>query len=158
MEPSDQKRIEGRLVDILHDTMRFLEIHLMRPHHIEQLKPEIQLELPVEVLREALVNALTHRDYTVSSPIRVIVFENRVEIRTPGQLPNTVTIEAIKLGIHVLRNPILYNLFLKIGLVTDAGSGIPRMIHLVTQKVGREPDFCLEGNEFVVKLPRMNGD
>lgn len=154
IEPSDQKRIEGRLVEVLHDTLRFLEIHLMRPHRIEQLKPEVKPELPVEVLREVLVNALTHRDYTLSSPIRVIVFDDRIEIRTPGQLPNTVTIEAIKLGVHVLRNPTLYNLFLKIGLVTDAGSGVPRIIHLMSQQIGREPHFCMEGNEFVVKIPR----
>ncbi|MBI4641014.1 MAG: ArsR family transcriptional regulator, partial [Candidatus Tectomicrobia bacterium] len=50
--------------------------------------------------------------------------------------------------------PTIYNMFLKIGLVTDAGSGIPRMIRLLRETTGREPDFRLEGNEFVVILPR----
>ena len=156
VEPQDQKRIEGRLVEVLHDTMRFLDIHLMRPHRIRRLEPEAKPELPAEALREALVNALAHRDYTISAPVRVIVYEDRIEIRTPGQLPNTVTIESLKLGVHVLRNPTLYNMFLKIGLVTDAGSGIPRMIRVVRQATGREPDFRSEGNEFVVVLPRAS--
>ncbi|MBI4641517.1 MAG: putative DNA binding domain-containing protein [Candidatus Tectomicrobia bacterium] len=155
-EPQDQKRIEGRLVEMLRDTMKFLHIYLMRPHRIQGLEPEVRPELPVEVLREALVNALAHRDYTISGPVRVIVYDDRVEIRTPGQLPNTVTIESLRLGVHVLRNPTIYNIFLKVGLVTDAGSGIPRMIRLLRETTNREPDFRLEGNEFVVVLPRSS--
>ena len=104
MAPQDQKRIKGRLVSIFEDTMRFLNIHLMRPHRIKGVEPEIVPEIPVEVLREALVKALAHRDYTVAGPIRVIVYDDRVEIRTPGQLPNTITIESLRLGVHVLRN------------------------------------------------------
>jgi len=153
-EPQDQKRIAGRMVDMLHDTMRFLDIHLLRPHHIRNLEPEVRTEFPSEVLREALVNAMAHRDYTISSPVRVIVYDDRVEIRTPGRLPNTVTVESLKQGIHVLRNPTIYNILLKIGLVTDAGSGIPRMIRILRQETGREPDFRVEGNEFVVVLYR----
>lgn len=54
----------------------------------------------------------------------------------------------------MLRNPTIYNLLLKVGLVTDAGSGIPRLIRLLREAIGREPEFCLRGNEFVVILPR----
>jgi len=158
VEPYDQKRIEGRLVNMLQDTMRFLNIHLRRPHQIRGLEPEARPEIPVEVLREALVNSLAHRDYTISGPIRVIVYDDRLEVRTPGQLPNTVTVEALKLGVHVLRNPAIYNIFLKLGLVTDAGSGIPRMIRILRETKGYEPDFRVEANEFVVLIPRNEGD
>jgi ATP-dependent DNA helicase RecG len=152
--PQDQKRVEGRILPVLEDTLRFLNIHLGRPHIIRGLEPEVHPELPVGALREALVNALAHRDYTVSAPIRVIMFDDRLEIRTPGQLPNTVTVESLRYGIHVLRNPAMYNMFLRSGLVTDAGSGIPRMIRLIREVVGQEPGFHLEGNEFVVRFPR----
>jgi ATP-dependent DNA helicase RecG len=152
--PSDQKRIEGRLLTVLEDTVRFLYIHLQRPHRIQGLEPEVQPELPAEVLREALVNALAHRDYTISAPIRVIVFDDRVEVRTPGGLPNTVTLESLPYGIHVLRNPMIYSTLLRVGLVTDAGSGIPRMIHLTRRATGQEPAFRQEGNEVVLALPR----
>jgi predicted HTH transcriptional regulator len=60
--------------------------------------------------------------------------------------------------VHVLRNPTIYNMLLKIGLVTDAGSGIPRMIRLLRQMIGAEPVFCLQGPEFVVILPRPQAD
>ena len=77
------------------------------------------------------------------------------EVRTPGELPNTVTIDAIRLGAaHVTRNPMIYTLFSRLGLVTGIGSGIYRTIQLVKAAVGREPDLRAEGNEFVVTLPR----
>jgi ATP-dependent DNA helicase RecG len=154
--PHDQKRIEGPMRQMLEDSMRFLEIHLRRHHKIKGLEPEAKLELPIEVLREALVNALAHRDYTIVSPIRVIVFADRLEIHTPGQLPNGVTLDSIRLGVHVLRNPSIYNIFLKLGLVTDAGSGVPRMIRLIRQATNQEPDFRVVGHEFIVALPRSS--
>jgi ATP-dependent DNA helicase RecG len=152
--PIDQKRLEGRLPDMLRDALRFVDLHLLRRHRIQGLEPEARAEMPAEILREALVNACAHRDYTLAAPVRVVVFDDRVEVRTPGQLPNSVTLEALRFGVHVLRNPTIYNLLLKVGLVTDAGSGIPRMIRLLREAIGREPEFCLQGNEFAVILPR----
>jgi ATP-dependent DNA helicase RecG len=154
IEPSDQKRIEGRLLRVLEDSLRFLHIHLPRPHRIDGLEPEVQDELPEPLLREALVNALAHRDYTISAPVRLICFDDRIEIRTPGDLPNSVTLESLPLGVHALRNPMVYGTLLRIGLVTDAGSGIPRIVRLARQATGKEPAFRLEGNEFILTLPR----
>ena len=113
-------------------------------------------EFPVECLREALVNAVAHRDYTIAGPVRLLIYDDRVEVRTPGRLPNSVRLEQLRVGVHVLRNPTLYNLLLKRGLVTDAGSGIPRMIRLLRERIGREPGLGIEGNEFVVALPRSD--
>lgn len=155
MEPMDQAHIDQHVTEMLHRTMSFFEIHLARPHHIERLEPEVTPEIPSAVIREALVNALAHRDYTISAPVRVIVFDDRVEIHSPGQLPDTVTLDSLPLGVHVLRNPTIYNIFLKIGLVTDAGSGIPRMVKLLQQSTGHEPQFRSEHNEFIVVLPRQ---
>ena len=154
IEPSDRKQITGSLRSLLEDTLRFLNIHLPTPHRIQGLESEVKLELPPEALREALVNACAHRDYTLHSPIRLLIFDDRIEIRSPGQLPNSVTVEALPLGIHVLRNPIIYNVCLRMGLVTDAGSGIPRIIARVRQFTGQSPTWKLEGNEFVLSIPR----
>ena len=156
--PIDQKRIESRLFDMLGDALRFLDFHLLRRHRIRGLEPEVVLEFPVECLREVLVNSLAHRDYTVPGPVRLLVFDDRVEVRTPGGLPNSVRLDQLPAGVHVLRNPTLYNLLLKRGLVTDAGSGIPRMIRLLREKTGCEPDLRIEGNEFVVALARRGPD
>ena len=156
--PMDQKRIEGRAFDALVEAERFLEFHLLRRHRIRGMEPEVVPELPPSALREALVNAVAHRDYTVAGPIRVLVFDDRVEVRSPGGLPNSVRLAQLPAGVHVLRNPTLYNLLLKRGLVTDAGSGIPRLIQLVRERTGSEPTLRLAGNEFVVTLPRTAGE
>jgi len=95
----------------------------------------------------------------VAAPIRVFVFDDRVEVRTPGGLPNTVTIEAIRLGaVHVLRNPTIYTLFSRLGLVTGIGTGVYRAILQVREFTHQEPALFLEGNEFIISLPkRRNG-
>ncbi|HHY39174.1 MAG TPA: transcriptional regulator [Clostridia bacterium] len=153
--PMDKKSIDGRIPQICEDSLRFLQIHLPVVHRIEGLAPEAHPELPEVALREAVVNAIAHRDYTIQSPIRLFVFDDRVEIRTPGRLPNTVTIPAIKLGgAHVLRNPTIYTLLSRLGLVTGIGSGVLRIITLVREATGREPELSEEGNEFVLRIPR----
>lgn len=157
--PSDAKSLSGTLPVILQDAARFLNVHLRTPHHIQGFGPEVYPELPAEALRETLVNALAHRDYTVHAPVRLFIYDDRVEIRTPGGLPNTVTIEAVKLGAaHVLRNPTIYTLFSRLGMVTGIGSGVYRTIQLVKQAIGQEPAIFSEGNELVVSLPRRSRD
>ncbi len=153
--PSDKKEIEGRISQILEDAMRFLKIYLREEHQIKGLAPEAYPEIPDVVLREALVNAVAHRDYTISAPIRILIFTDRVEFRTPGKLPNTVTIESMKLGAsHVLRNPTIYNFLLKMGLATDIGSGVRRIIEIVRQSIGKEVNLEVIENEFVLTIPR----
>ena len=153
--PSDVKHIEGRLPDMLEGAARFLYIHLPIPHHIRGFEPEANPELPQEALRELVVNALAHRDYTIAAPVRVFVFDDWVQVRTPGGLPNTVTIEAIRLGAaHVLRNPTIYTLFSRYGLVTGVGSGVYRAIQQIRAWTGQELRLFVEGNEFVVSVPR----
>ncbi len=152
--PSDRKKIEGPLPAMLEEAVRFLYIHLPISHHIHKLDPEAQIEFPDVVLRELLVNALAHRDYTVEGPVRLFIFDDRVEIRSPGQLPNSITLDSMRLGVHVLRNPTIYNIFLRLGLVTDAGSGIPRVIAQLQRTTGILPDLKVEGNEFVISLHR----
>jgi len=156
-EPSDVKRVEGTLFQMLEDSARFLKLHLRVPHRIQGFRPEVYPELPARALREVMVNALVHRDYTITAPIRLFILDDRVEIRSPGRLPNTVTIDMVKAGLaHVLRNPHLYTFFLKAGYVTDTGNGFRRVIRDVKKAVGREPQIREEGNELVVSIPRSN--
>ncbi len=157
--PSDAKPLTGTLPRMLEDAARFLKVHLRTRHQIQGFEPEAYPELPAEALRETLVNALAHRDYTVKAPVRLLIYDDRVEVRTPGGLPNTVTIAAIKLGAaHVLRNPTIYTIFSRMGMVTGIGSGVYRTIQLVREATGQEPGILLEGNELVVSLPRSRPD
>jgi ATP-dependent DNA helicase RecG len=65
-------------------------------------------EIPLSVFEELLVNALAHRDYLITAPIRLFVFDNRIEIISPGHLPNNLTVAKIRTGNSVIRNPILF--------------------------------------------------
>lgn len=86
-------------------------------------------EISEAVFEELLVNALVHRDYLVSAPIRLFVFDNRVEIISPGHLPNNLTVEKIRAGNSNIRNPILVSYVAK-GLLPyhGLGSGIKRAL------------------------------
>jgi predicted HTH transcriptional regulator len=68
-----------------------------------------QLEIPLTVFVETLTNALIHRDYYINSPIRLFIFDNRIEIHSPGILPDSVTEESIKHGISIPRNQLLFD-------------------------------------------------
>jgi len=153
--PFDKKNLTGKIPELIDNAQKFLHLYLVQKHSIKDFEPEIEKEIPEVVLREAIVNAIAHRDYTIEGPIRIIVYENRVEVRTPGKLPNSVTIDSLKIGgSHVLRNPTIYNLLYKMGLVTDLGSGVRRMIELM-KKYSNE-DIILQEveNEFVLSIPR----
>jgi len=86
-------------------------------------------EIPPTVFEELLVNALIHRDYMVSAPIRLFIFDDRIEIISPGHLPNNLTIEKIRAGNSNIRNPILVSFIAK-GLLPykGLGSGIKRAL------------------------------
>jgi ATP-dependent DNA helicase RecG len=154
--PFDRKDITGRIPDILENTQTFLNLFLKQEHVINGFEPEIKREIPPAALREAVVNAISHRDYTIGAPIRVIIYEDRVEIRTPGKLPNSVTINSMKIGgSHILRNPTIYNLLYKMGMVTDLGSGVRRIISLVQKHSRKEVLFQETTNEFIITIPRL---
>lgn len=157
--PTDKKEMTGRVLDILQDTQRFVKLYLTEEHRVQGFEPEMKFEIPEAALREALVNALAHRDYTINAAIRVLIFTDRIEIRTPGKLPNTVTIESMKIGgSHVLRNPTVYNLLSKYGFVTDLGSGVRRIIKLIKEHLGKDVELIETDNEFVLILPRASNN
>ena len=154
VEPIDRKDQTGRLFDLIEDARRFLELHLAAPHEIAGFAPERKPELPAEALREAIVNAVAHRDYTVPGPIRLFIFNDRVEIHTPGRAPNTVTEGAMRAGVHVVRNPRIYTRLWDAGLVTGAGTGVRRIIRLIREATGQDVIIALRDFEVLLVLPR----
>lgn len=154
VEPSDMKEITGRLLDIIDQVQRFLRLHLPTPHEIKGFSPEVKPELPEEALREAVINAVAHRDYTIHGPIRLFILDDRIEIHTPGSAPNTVDEEAMRAGIHVVRNPHIYARLSDAGLVTRAGSGIRRMIRLIKEATANNIGIDLRNFEVLLTIPR----
>ncbi len=153
-DPSDRKDLGGRLLDVIDQAARFVDLHLPLPHRIRDFEPEPQPELPKTAIREAIVNAVAHRDYTIHGPVRLFVFDDRIEIHAPGKPPNTVDEAAMRAGVHVVRNPTIYARLADAGLTTRAGTGIRRMIRLAREATGREVKIEVASFEMVVALPR----
>ena len=100
-------------------------------------------DYPNEVFRELLANALIHRDYAIAgSEIFVWVFENRVEIKSPGRIPNTISIEKMKYGAKYHRNPVLAQFFAYAGIVEMLGQGIPMVNYWL--KENGNPELLIE--------------
>jgi len=92
---------------MLRDSLRFV-LSQLRNYQVEKdFNSNPKREIDERVLTELLVNALIHRDYLINSSIKVFIFHNRVEIINPGKLTNSLTVEKIKNGLSIHRNPIL---------------------------------------------------
>jgi len=116
----------GNLQELYAKTLSFITRNLKKIQKEESFNSPSILELPIETIEELLVNALVHRDYFILSSIKVFIFDNRIEIISPGILPNTLTIENIKVGTSIQRNPMLYSNSRYVLPFFGVGSGIPR--------------------------------
>ena len=122
----DRKEFTGDLFSIFEDCMAYLQTKLntaLIPHARGR---DERLELPEDALREALVNAIAHRDYRSTANVQVHVFHDRLEIVTPGGLPAGMREEDLGTK-SVPRNPLLFGMFYRMGLVEQIGSGIRRI-------------------------------
>ena len=109
---------------------------------------------PEESIREVIVNAVAHRDYTISGiDIRVDIYPDRLEIESPGKLPNTISLESIRLGAKYYRNQILVQYLKEAGFMDLHSLGIPvKILKLCAEYTGREPDLNELENSFKVTL------
>jgi len=124
----DSQDISGSLKNVFDDTMGFLLRHLKRVQGNQNVNSLGVPEIPKVVLEELLANALIHRDFFISAPIRIFVFTDRIEIISPGHLPNHLSIENIKNGNSNIRNPIFASFATKILPYRGLGNGIRRAL------------------------------
>lgn len=125
----DTEDFSGPLQRIFADAMAFIMRNLHKLQAGRGINTPGLPEIPEVVCEELLVNALMHRDYLISAPIRIFLFDNRIEIISPGSLPNNLTVEKIRNGNSNIRNPILVSFIAK-GLLPyrGLGSGIKRAL------------------------------
>jgi ATP-dependent DNA helicase RecG len=148
----DRQEIGGRLLDQIEGTLSFLQRHLIMPSHLEGTR-RVELGIPLEVLREAVLNAVAHRDYRAASQTRLFVFDDRVELINPGLLLNHLTLDSIRLGgISQRRNPTIASLLARAELRENIGMGVPEMIRLMTERGLPAPDFDVQGGHFRLTL------
>ena len=125
----DTEDFAGPLPKMFDDALAFIMRNLHKVQAGRGVNAPGTPEISETVFEELLVNALVHRDYLVSAPIRLFIFDNRIEIISPGHLPNNLTVEKIRAGNSNIRNPILVSYVAK-GLLPyhGLGSGIKRAL------------------------------
>jgi ATP-dependent DNA helicase RecG len=111
---------------------------------------------PLEAVREAIVNAIAHRDYTIAvMDIELSLFADRLEVISPGRLPNTVTVEKMRAGYRASRNELVKEILRDYRYIEATGLGVPRkIIGGMRMHNGTEPDLIEEDSRFIVRLWR----
>ena len=147
----DRRDCIGTLEEQFRSGMTFLLNNLSRVQKGTSFNSQGTLEIDERALEEAVVNALLHRDYSKNAVIRLFIFKDRVEIISPGSLPNHLTVENIKSGNSVMRNSILASYGTKILPYSGIGSGIPRIVknHPQTELFDDK-----DGEQFTIILSR----
>lgn len=147
----DSRDMDGKMADVFHKTLGFVIDNIHHLQGSQTVNTTGEPEIPRIALEELLTNALVHRDYFVSAPVRVFIFSDKVEIISPGHLPNNLTIENIKSGNSNIRNPVLASFATKILPYRGLGNGVRRALKAY-------PDINFkndkEGNLFTVTINR----
>ena len=137
-----------KAVTVYRDYYQYEEIQGM-----DRIKVET---IPEEAFRETIANALIHRTWDVNAQIRVMMFDDRIEVSSPGGLPSGLSkTEYLKGNVSILRNPILGNIFFRLHIVEILGTGIVR-IKEAYKNSNKKPVFEIYENSISVILPVMN--
>ncbi len=143
--------IEPGIVDMAWD---FVRRNTAPSARLEGARRIDRWDYPEEAVREAMANALVHRDYSIAgTDIMLAIFSDRLEILSPGRLPNTVTVDGMKLGMRYARNQTLVNVMRDYGYVDARGMGVRnKIIPAMKTHNGTEPDLVEEESRFIVRL------
>ncbi|UCS93208.1 putative DNA binding domain-containing protein [Echinicola marina] len=144
----DKKEYSGDIFTALENTQNFVLNHINLQAEIKGLYREDKYEIPMVALREALVNAIIHRDYVNQGrDIKVGIFDDIVNIVSPGSLPNNITMDDIFNGRSEVRNRVFANVFKELGLIEQWGSGINRIIN-TCKSYGLQSPTIQEKNDY----------
>ena len=145
--------VENGLVD---QAIDFIRRNTIVEAHIDGKgqRQERWKDYPLEVIRETVVNAITHRDYSLSATdIEVSLYENRLEVISPGRLPNGITPARMRTGCRAARNQLIKDVMRDYGYMEHMGMGVPRkIVRGMLDHNGTDPDFIEDGERFIVRL------
>lgn len=150
---ADSVEIHAPLVRAVEQAIEFIRKHDTRAAAIGLIRRTDRWGLPPSAVREAVVNAVVHADYSQrGAPIRIAMFDDRLEVENPGLLPFGLTLEDLHHGISKLRNRVLGRIFHLLGLVEQWGSGIERMTSACRDAGLEDPRLEEIGTHFRVTL------
>lgn len=150
--------MDGSFVEIglVEQAWDFVRRNTMPTARLEGLRRVDGWEFPEAVVREALVNALVHRDYSITgTDVMLAIYSDRLEVESPGALPNTVTVERMKAGVRYARNQTLGNVMRDYGYVDARGMGVrSKIVPGMQAHNGTEPELVAEEHRFTVRLKK----
>lgn len=149
-----RKEFSGSIYQQIDEAYNFVLQHINLGSRIEGVARQDYYELPVKTIREMISNAVCHRSYLTPGKIQVALFDDRLEVTSPGMLDNEITIEKMKTGLSKIRNRGIAAAFSYMNVVEAWGSGIPKMFHEAKEYGLHEPELIDMGSDFRVNLYR----
>lgn len=154
---TDNQRIEGNISDMLDGAMQFVNRNMRTKTIINPYtgKREDRPDYPITAVREAVLNALVHRDYSIHTegmPIQFIMYEDRMEIRNPGGIYGRIKIDQLGKVQPDTRNPVIASELEVLKITENRYSGIPTIRRMMQEYDLQQPEFLDERGSFIVKL------
>jgi len=149
----DSAQIEGTAPELVEKITEKVLLRLEKPSRIEGLKRTEKIPLPRKVVREAIVNAVTHRDYSLGAKIRIFQFNDRLEVMSPGGLPNSVTVERMKASYSIHRNLLIVKFMENLRYVDGLGRGIPMIFRAMKDLGARPPEIHADDSQVRLVIP-----
>ena len=150
----DRKEFKGPIYKEVEDAYNFVLQNIKLGAYIEGVARRDVYELPVRAIREIITNAVCHRSYLSPFKIQVAVFDDRLEVTTPGSLDRSITVKQLKTGISKVRNRGIAEVFAYLTLIEAWGTGIPRIFSEAKALGLPEPELLDRGSDFRINLFR----
>lgn len=151
----DRREFSGSLLQQMNELYLYIDLHNQTRSTFDKLRRIDLRDYPEAALREALLNALVHRDYSFSASTIVSLYSDRIEFVSIGGLPSGVALEDVMLGLSVCRNPKLANIFYRLELIEAYGTGMRKILNAYAGSA-KEPTIQTTGNAFKIVLPSLN--
>lgn len=151
----DRRELSGSLLEQLEEAFDYIDRYNRTRAEFSGLDRLDMRDYPTEAIREALLNAIVHRDYSFSGAALISIFEDRMEFVTIGGLVKGITLDDVKLGVSVLRNEYLANTFYRLRLIEAYGTGILK-INECYDDYAVKPIIETTSNAFKITLPNTN--
>ncbi len=151
----DRKELTGSLLTQLEDAYSYIDQFNHVHADFKGLDRIDQRDYPPQAVREALLNAIVHRDYSVSGPTLISIYDDRIEFVTIGGLIRGISYDDIMLGVSALRNPHLANVFYRLHLIEAYGTGIMKINESYAEQIFK-PNIEVSNNAFKITLPNIN--
>ena len=146
---------QGDLFAQLEQAWDFVTKRIPTAFKIKNLRREDKTEIPLEALRETIVNAVIHRSYAIPSPIKIAIFDEKIEVFSPGNFPGPIPENELESGITYIRNSVISKCFRELGLAEKLGTGFITIFKKY-REFGLQLPTVIEGNNYVkVIMPRL---